>query len=89
MSPKIFFIIFLENVAFIEKTIRQKNIQNLISQKKSYIQFWRKMILCPKNCQKIFFTIFSENVAFFKKLLDRKNIQNLIFLKEGYIHFRH
>ncbi len=46
---KIFFTIFSENIAFIEKIVRWKNIQNLISHKKGYIQLWCKMTPCPKN----------------------------------------
>ncbi len=42
-SPKQFFKVFLENTAFFEKIVEKKNIQDLISDKKSYIHFWCKM----------------------------------------------
>ncbi len=44
-SHKIFFHIFSENVAFIEKIIRWKNIQNFISHKEGYIHFRRQTLL--------------------------------------------
>ncbi len=41
MPPKIFFAIILENIVFFWKNCQMKNILNLISYKKGYINFCR------------------------------------------------
>ncbi len=39
VPQKFLFVIFFENVAFLEKNVKWKNIQNLVSHKKGYIHF--------------------------------------------------
>ncbi len=63
----IFFVTFWENIAFFEKIVRRKNIQNLISHKKGYIHFPRQTLPSHQNKpgpQKLFFAVFSENTAY-------------------------
>ncbi len=76
--PKKFFLPFSRKMLiFFEKIVRLKNIQNLISHKKGYIDFRRQTRpflqkgLVP---HKISFSLsFSENTTFFEKktLLDK------------------
>ncbi len=44
VPPKFFFAIFSKNVAFLEKIIEWKTIQNLISDKKCFIHFRRQTL---------------------------------------------
>ncbi len=69
IPPKIFFPIFSKNIAFFKKTVRWKNIQNLIFHKKGNIHFRRQTppsLQKRLGLQKRIFAIFSENTAFEK-----------------------
>ncbi len=72
--------IFSKNVAFFEKIVRWKNIQNLIPHKISDIHFRRQTppsLQKRLRSQKRFFTVFSENTDFFEKTAsDKKNDVN-------------
>ncbi len=46
---KQFFAIFSENTDFFEKTAKYKNIQYLICDKKSYVNFWHMAPPFPKK----------------------------------------
>ncbi len=77
--------IFSKNVAFFEKIVRWKNIQNLISHKKGTINFCCQTpppLQKRLSRQKRFFTILSENTSFLKKLLSNKMFRTLFVMKE-------
>ncbi len=61
-----------------------------MSDKKSYVNFWRKTLPFPKKSSNVFpkqfFTVFSDT-AFFEKTVEYTNIQHLIFDIKGYIRF--
>ncbi len=68
--PEIFSPIFSINIAFFEKIVKWKNIQNLISDKKGYLQFRRRTLpsLQKRLALQKRFLQFSEKItAFFEK----------------------
>ncbi len=63
-SQKLFFVVILEIFFFFQKNCYMKNIQNLISYKKVYVDFCRQTPLPLKmvmSSHKWYFTIFSEH----------------------------
>ncbi len=88
MYPKNFSPIFSKKLAFLEKIVKWKNIQNLVFHKKDYIHFRPRtnpsLWLVP---QKLFFAIFSENTAFFWKNGKQWIIQCFICNKKSHVNF--
>ncbi len=90
ISTRIFFPIFSKNVAYFEKIVKLKNIQNLFSHKKGYIHFRRRTSPALQKRlgpQKLGW-LFSQKIQpFLKKLLNNNGIRYLICDKKSYVNF--